>query len=204
MPGEPERSEWVLASHNTGKLLELRALLTGLPLVLRTAPELDLAEPSETGATFESNAELKARAVASGAGVPALSDDSGVEVDALGGAPGIYTARWAGPTKDFAIARRRVYEELCALGPNADMRATFVSVLCVAYPEGATHTFRGQTRGKLVWPERGELGFGFEPMFLPDGYAITYGEMTPEHRLRVNARAQAARKLRAALFNDDT
>jgi XTP/dITP diphosphohydrolase len=192
--------DWVLASHNEGKLRELGALLTGLPVRLRTAPELELPEPEETGSTFEANATLKAVAAARATGCPALSDDSGVEVDALGGEPGIHTRSWAGPEGDFAVARRRVEESLTALGPDVSRRATYLCVLCVAWPDGATRTFRGQTRGNLVWPVRGTLGHGFEPMFLPDGYAITYGEMTPEHRLRVNARASAMRQLVAALF----
>jgi len=196
----PQTQDWVLASHNEGKLRELGALLAGFPVRLRTAPELELAEPEETGSTFEANATLKAVAAARATGCPALSDDSGVEVDALGGEPGIHTRSWAGPEGDFAVARRRVQEQLIALGPSASRRATYVCVLCVGWPNGTTQTFRGQTRGTLVWPVRGTLGHGFEPMFLPDGYAVTYGEMTPEHRMRVNARAAAMRQLIAALF----
>lgn len=195
------REEWVLASHNEGKVRELGRLFADLPVLFRSAAELELPEPEETGATFEANAELKARAAASATGLPALADDSGVEVLALGGEPGIHTARWAGPGRDFDIARRRVQARLEEIGHGASRRAVYVCVLCLAWPGGGTQVFRGDTGGVLVWPIRGELGHGFEPMFLPDGYAITYGEMTPEHRARVNARAQAIRKLRERLFS---
>jgi len=195
-----QRYEWVLASHNEGKVRELNALFAGLPVVLRAAEDLELPEPEETGTTFEANAELKALAAARAAGQPAVSDDSGVAVHALGGEPGIHTGRWAGDERDFELARRRVQDRLTEVGPQASRRATYVCVLCVAWPDGRTCTVRGETLGTLVWPVRGDLGHGFEPMFLPDGYAITYGEMTPKHRLRVNARAAAMRKLEQALF----
>ncbi len=191
---------WVLASHNAGKLREIRGLFESLPVELTNAGDLGLAEPEETGATFEANAALKARAAADATGMVALADDSGVEVHALGGEPGIYTARWAGPDRDFAIARQRVQDRLSALGDHASRRATYVCVFAVAWPDGRTRCFRGDTRGTLVWPVRGTLGAGFEPMFLPDGYAITYGEMQPEQRARVNARAQAIRLLAHELF----
>ena len=194
------RYEWVLASHNEGKVRELNALFAGLPVVLRAAEDLELPEPEETGTTFEANAELKALAAARAAGQPAVSDDSGVAVHALGGEPGIHTGRWAGDERDFELARRRVQDRLTEVGPQASRRATYVCVLCVAWPDGRTCTVRGETLGTLVWPVRGDLGHGFEPMFLPDGYAITYGEMTPKHRLRVNARGAAMRKLEQALF----
>jgi XTP/dITP diphosphohydrolase len=194
------RYEWVLASHNEGKVRELNALFAGLPVVLRAAEDLELPEPEETGTTFEANAELKALAAARAAGQPAVSDDSGVAVHALGGEPGIHTGRWAGDERDFELACRRVQDRLTEVGPQASRRATYVCVLCVAWPDGRTCTVRGETLGTLVWPVRGDLGHGFEPMFLPDGYAITYGEMTPKHRLRVNARAAAMRKLEQALF----
>lgn len=194
------REDWVLASHNAGKVDELNRLFADMPVNLKLAAELDLPEPEESGSTFEANAELKALAAAVATGLPALADDSGVEVHALGGEPGIHTGRWAGDKRDFDIARRRVRARLEELGPQVGHRATYVCVLCVAWPDGRTRTFRGEALGTLVWPIRGELGHGFEPMFLPDGYAITYGEMTPEHRLRVNARAAAIRKLREELF----
>lgn len=192
--------EWVLASHNAGKVREFRALFAELPIVLRTAGELELPEPEETGTTFEANAELKAVAAARATGQPALADDSGVAVHALGGEPGIHTGRWAGDGRDFELARRKVHDRLSRLGQGASRRATYVCVLCVAWPDSQICTVRGETFGTLVWPVRGDLGHGFEPMFLPDGYAITYGEMTPEHRLRVNARAAAMRKLEEIVF----
>lgn len=195
--------EWVLASHNAGKIRELKALFARLPVVLRAAEELDLPEPEETGTTFEANAELKALAAAKATGQPALSDDSGVAVHALGGEPGIHTGRWAGEGRDFELARRRVQDRLVEIGPEASRRATYVCVLCVAWPDGRACIVRGETLGTLVWPVRGDLGHGFEPMFLPDGYAITYGEMTPRHRLRVNARAAAMRKLKEGLFGPE-
>jgi XTP/dITP diphosphohydrolase len=196
-----DSARWVLASHNQGKLREIQALFQELPVELQNAGELGLPEPEETGTTFEANAELKAVAAAQATGLVALSDDSGVEVHALGGEPGVYTANWAGPKRDFAVARQRVEDRLQELGDDVSRRATYVCVFCVAWPDGRTRCFRGNTYGTLVWPIRGTLGFGFEPMFLPDGYAITYGEMQPEQRARVNARAQAMRRLREALFS---
>jgi len=191
---------WILATHNPGKVRELNALFADLPVTLRAAEELGLPEPEETGTTFEANAELKAIAASQSVGRPALADDSGVSVDALGGEPGVHTALWAGERRDFDVARRRVQRRLDEIGSEASRRATYVCVLCVAWPDGRTRTFRGETFGTLVWPIRGDLGHGFEPMFLPDGYAITYGEMSPQQRLRVNARAAAMRKLKEALF----
>jgi XTP/dITP diphosphohydrolase len=192
--------EWVLASHNAGKVRELKALFAELPVVLRAAGDLALPEPEETGTTFEENAKLKALAAARATGQPSVADDSGVAVHALAGEPGIHTARWAGEQRDFELARRRVEDRLAEIGPEPSRRATYICVLCVAWPDGRTCLFRGETFGLLVWPVRGDLGHGFEPMFLPDGYAITYGEMTPQYRLRVNARAAAMRKLEEALF----
>ncbi|MEM8609291.1 MAG: non-canonical purine NTP pyrophosphatase [Myxococcota bacterium] len=193
-------ASWVIASHNQGKLGELRTLLGQRPVSLQLAPALELPVPDETGSTFEDNAILKAVAAMNATGLPALSDDSGVVVHALGGRPGIDTALWAGRERDFAIARRRVQDELDALGPNASRRTTWVTVLCLALPDGAVETFRGETHGALVWPTRPDTGAGFEPMFLPDGFAVTYAEMTPALRRRVNARAQAMRKLERATF----
>jgi XTP/dITP diphosphohydrolase len=192
--------DWVLASHNAGKIREFERLFSEIPVRLLPAPTLDLPEPEETGTTFEANAKLKASLAARASGLPALADDSGVAAHALGGEPGIHTGRWAGDTRDFDIARRRVQERLSGLGTDVDRRATYVCVLCVAWPDGRALTFRGETQGTLIWPIRGDLGHGFEPMFLPDGYAITYGEMTPEHRARVNARAVATRQMTRALF----
>lgn len=195
----PKR-RWVLASHNPGKIDELMALFEKTPVELCTPDAFDLLEPEETGTTFEANAALKASAAMNATGMVALADDSGVEAHALDGKPGIHTARWAGPDKDFAIARERLERDLTELGPTVNRRATYVCVLCVARPNACIETYRGETHGVLVWPPRGDLGHGFEPMFLPDGYAITYGEMTTAQRLQANARAQAMRKLAAVSF----
>jgi XTP/dITP diphosphohydrolase len=192
--------DWVLATHNSGKTRELQDLFMKLPVRLLSAKDLALPEPEETGTTFEANAELKAIAAAQATGRVAIADDSGVAVHALGGEPGIHTARWAGEGRDFDIARRRVDARLRELGEGVSRRATYVCVLCVAWPDGSARTFRGESLGTLVWPIRGDLGHGFEPMFLPDGFAMTYGEMTPDQRRRVNARAAAMRRLEEALF----
>lgn len=169
----------VVASHNPGKVREIGELLAPLGLSAVSAGELALAEPQETGDTYEANAALKALAAARASGRAALADDSGLSVDALDGQPGIHSARWAGPERDFMLAMRRVEEALRARGarnPEA-RRARFVSVLCLAFPDGETHLFRGEVTGTLVWPPRGEKGFGYDPMFLPDGHALTFGEM---------------------------
>jgi XTP/dITP diphosphohydrolase len=169
----------VVATHNKGKLREIEELVRPFGLKVTSAGALGLPEPEETGTTFESNAELKAVAAAKASGLPALADDSGLAVDALGGEPGIYSARWAGPDKDFARAMRLVEERLEIAGAltPAKRTARFVAALCLAFPEGATETWRGEVEGTLVWPPRGDQGFGYDPMFLPDGYDRTFGEM---------------------------
>src|SRR6266851_6580547 len=171
-PGE----RLVIASHNPGKLDEIAALLAPFGIETIGAGTLGLPEPEETGASFEENAALKARSAAEAAGLLALADDSGLVVPALGGAPGIYSARWAGPDKDFRIAMTRVQRELGA----KDRRAHFVAVLALGSPDGRLTTFRGEAHGQLIWPPRGERGFGYDPMFVPDGYEATFGEMGPE------------------------
>jgi XTP/dITP diphosphohydrolase len=188
----------VLASHNPGKLREIGALLEPFGVSVRSAAELGLPEPEETGATFSANAEIKARAAADGSGLPALADDSGLAVDALDGAPGIRSARWAGPGKDFAVAMRRVED---ALAGNPDRRAQFVCALALCRPNGACGIFEGIVHGRLVWPPRGSRGFGYDPMFVPDGYDVTFGEMDPEHKHRISHRAEAFRKLVEACFS---
>jgi XTP/dITP diphosphohydrolase len=184
----------VIASHNPGKLDEFVVLLG--PFGVRTigAAALGLAEPEETGASFEENAELKARLAAEAAHLPALADDSGLVVPAIGGAPGIYSARWAGPDKDFSTAMARVQREL-GMG---DRRAHFVAVLALAFPDGEVSTFRGEAHGHLIWPPRGERGFGYDPMFVPDGYEETFGEMGPDLKHQISHRARAFAKLVAA------
>ncbi|MGQ7790800.1 RdgB/HAM1 family non-canonical purine NTP pyrophosphatase [Faunimonas sp. B44] len=174
----------VVASHNPGKVREIRELLAPFGFEVRAAGELDLDEPEETGTTFEENAILKARAAAEASGLPALADDSGLAVDALGGEPGIYSARWAGEDKDFARAMRNVEEKLQAAGATAPERRSgqFVCVLALAFPGGEVRTFPGIVPGTLVWPPRGHQGFGYDPMFLPDGESRTFGEMSAEEK----------------------
>ena len=187
----------VVASHNAGKVREIEDLLRPFAVECVSAAALGLAEPEETGATFEANAELKARAAAGASGLPALADDSGLAVAALGGDPGIYSARWAGPAKDFAAAMRKVEDGLAGA---ASRDARFVAVLCLAWPDGHVESFRGEVGGTLVWPPRGSKGFGYDPMFLPGGRSQTFGEMEPDEKHAISHRADAFRKLVAACF----
>lgn len=171
----------VVASHNKGKIREINELIAPFGLSAQSAAELSLDEPEETGTTFEANALLKAKAAAEATGYPALADDSGFAVAALDGDPGIYSARWGGPDRDFARAMRTVKERLEAFG-SADTRAHFVACLCVAWPDGHHEMFRGEVHGNLVWPPRGDQGFGYDPMFLPEGHSKTFGEMSAEEK----------------------
>jgi XTP/dITP diphosphohydrolase len=189
----------VIASHNAGKVREIAELLAPYGVDVVSAAQLDLPEPEETATTFIGNAELKARAAAAAAGRPALADDSGLVVPALDGAPGIYSARWAGPTKDFAIAMARVQHDLEA-SSGADRRAYFVAALSLCWPDGHCESFEGRVDGRLVWPPRGSMGFGYDPMFVPDGHAITFGEMEPAAKHAISHRADAFRQLTAACF----
>ena len=182
----------IIASHNAGKVREINALLQPFGVTVRSAGELGLPEPEETGNTFTANAMLKAEAAAMAAQLPALSDDSGLAVDALDGAPGIYSARWGGPKKDFDAAMRKVEDKLALKDSRA---AHFVCALALAWPDGHIETFEGWVHGTLVWPPRGTLGFGYDPMFLPDGRDETFGEMDQEAKHRINHRADAFRKL---------
>ena len=191
--------ELVIATHNPGKLEEIAALLAPFGVAVVGAAELGLDEPKETGLSFTENAEIKARAAAAAAGRPALADDSGLAVAALGGAPGIYSARWAGPAGDFGAAMARVEAEL---GDARDRRAQFVAALALAWPDGHCETFEGRVDGTLVAPPRGARGFGYDPMFLPDGHAETFGEMKPIEKHRISHRAEAFHKLIAACFED--
>ena len=186
----------VIASHNTGKVVEITALLAPYRVDISGAAELGLAEPEETGATFEANAALKAHAAAQTTALPALADDSGLVVPALGGAPGIYSARWAGPSRDFAVAMERVHREL----GGKDRRASFVSVLALTWPDGEEALFRGEAHGRLTWPPRGDNGFGYDPIFIPEDSDITYGEMTLTEKFATDHRARAFAKLVAACF----
>lgn len=186
----------VIASHNPGKVEEIEALLMPYGVAAIGAGALGLPEPEETGASFEANAALKARAAAAASGLPALADDSGLVVPALDGAPGLYSARWAGPTKDFRIAMERVQ---CELGDKS-RQAHFVAVLALGWPDGGIETFRGEIHGRLTWPPRGERGFGYDPIFVPDGYDETFGEIDPELKHRISHRARAFAKLVEACF----
>src|SRR6266511_6439884 len=170
----------VIATHNPGKLAEMRELLAPHGVEAISAGELGLGEPEETGQTFRANAAIKAIAAAKAAQLPAFADDSGLVVDALDGAPGIYSARWAGPTKDFRRAMQAVEDKLRERGAHArgQRKAQFVCALCLAWPDGHLEEFDAAVPGTLVWPPRGDKGFGYDPMFLPDGHALTFGEMT--------------------------
>ncbi len=181
----------VVASHNPGKVREIAELLAPFGVETRPAAEMNLPEPAETGASFAANAELKARSAAR-SGLPALADDSGLVVAALEGQPGIHSARWAGPKKDFGRAMQKVE---AALKGKADRRAHFSCVLALCWPDGHVESFGGVVRGKLVWPPRGDRGFGYDPMFVPDGYAETFGEMEPREKHNISHRARAFRKL---------
>jgi XTP/dITP diphosphohydrolase len=186
----------VVASHNAGKVREIAALLAPLGVEAVSAGELGLPEPEETETTFAGNAALKARAAAAASGLPALADDSGLEVFALGGDPGVYSARWAGPDKDFNAAMARVWEGLQGV---QDLSARFVCALALAEPGGAVDVFEGEARGVIVWPPRGGKGFGYDPMFAPVGHTRTFGEMSHEEKLPLTHRARAFEKLLAAL-----
>lgn len=185
----------VVASHNKGKLVEIDDLVGPYGLVTVSAGALRINEPEETEATFIGNARLKALHSAHAAGLPALADDSGLEVHALAGAPGIYSARWAGPAKDFQVAMKKVADELAARAAwqTSAPTANFVSALALAWPDGHCETFEGKVFGTLVWPPRGNRGFGYDPMFLPDGEVETYGEMEPARKHATSHRARAFR-----------
>jgi XTP/dITP diphosphohydrolase len=185
----------VIASRNPGKVREIGDLLRPLGIETVGAAALGLVEPEETGHTFTENAALKACAAARGANMPALADDSGLAVVALEGAPGIYSARWAGPKKDFALAMRKVED---ALQGKSDRRAAFVAALALAWPDGRCEVFEGKVEGTLVWPPRGDKGFGYDPIFVPEGHTITFGEMEPAKKHTMSHRARAFAKLVAA------
>jgi len=197
----------VIATHNPGKLREMRELLAPYGIDAISASEMGLREPEETGATFAANARIKAEAAAFASGLPAFADDSGLVVDALGGEPGIHSARWAGPERDFAGAMKTIEDKLRERGAATptQRKAHFISALCVAWPDHHSEEFEGRVDGTLVWPPRGDQGFGYDPMFLPDGYTRTFGEMTSEEKhglpprgLGLSHRARAFRKLAEA------
>ncbi|MEX2618465.1 MAG: RdgB/HAM1 family non-canonical purine NTP pyrophosphatase [Alphaproteobacteria bacterium] len=187
----------VIASHNPGKVREIGALLAPFDADVVSAGDLGLPEPVEDGDSFIANAVIKAKAAAEGSGLPALADDSGLAVTALNGDPGIYSARWAGPEKDFGLAMTKVEK---ALGDAADRSAHFVCALALAWPDGHVETFEGTVSGALVWPPRGTRGFGYDPIFLPDGETEAFGEMDPDRKHAISHRADAFRKLVAGCF----
>jgi len=191
-------SRLVVATHNPGKVPEIAALLENR-FDLTTAGALGLAEPDETESTFTGNALLKARAAAQASGLIAIADDSGLSVRALEGQPGIYSARWAGPTKDFALAMEKVRKRLETSGSD-DLSAWFTSALAVAWPDGPAVVVEGQVHGDLVFPGRGTRGFGYDPIFRPAGHDLTFGEMEPAAKDAMSHRARAFQKLKAALF----
>ncbi len=172
-------TRFVLASHNKGKLREFEELFESFDFEIISAADLDLPEPDETGTSFAENARIKAHAAARASGLLALSDDSGLCVDALNGDPGVYTANWAGPGRDFSVGMRRVEDALQAAGAStpAQRRGSFNATLCLAHPDGRDALFEGAVTGTLVWPPRGDIGFGFDPVFMPDGFDITFGQM---------------------------
>jgi len=188
----------VVASHNKGKVREIEDLLAPFGFDVRGAAALGLAEPEETGLSFEDNALLKARAAAEASGLTALADDSGLSVTALGGAPGIYSARWAGKTKDFTVAMARVERELKEKSA-ADFSSKFVCALALASPSGETETFRGEVEGHLVFPPRGTKGFGYDPIFVANGMTETFAEIDPAAKHAMSHRAKAFEKFVAAL-----
>ncbi|MCF4166719.1 RdgB/HAM1 family non-canonical purine NTP pyrophosphatase [Zavarzinia compransoris] len=187
----------VVASHNKGKVREIGDLLAPFGIAPVSAGSLGLPEPEETETTFAGNAELKARAAALASGLPALADDSGLSVEALGGDPGVYSARWAGPSKDFAVAMEKIealLREKGALTPDA-RRAWFTCALSLARPDGTCTTFVGEVHGHLVWPPRGTNGFGYDPVFQADGMDVTFGEMEPAAKHAISHRARAFAQL---------
>jgi XTP/dITP diphosphohydrolase len=186
-------NELVLASHNAGKLREIAALVAPLGIHARSAAELNVDEPEETGLTFAENAILKARNAAEKTNLPALSDDSGMAIPALDGAPGIYSARWSGPDKDFSVAFERIQKELSEkrIDPNGGVAAQFICALCLYMPDGQAHVFEGRIDGTLTFPPRGNHGFGYDPIFIPEGEMQSFGEIMPERKHAMSHRARA-------------
>ena len=178
----------VIASHNQGKVREVRDLLSPYVETVYSANDLSLPEPEETGSTFAENAELKARTATKNSGFPALADDSGLVVPSLGGAPGIYSSRWSGVNKDFYSAMKKIESQLKG---KEDRQAYFVCALSLSWSDGHVETVKGNITGKLIWPPKGDLGFGYDPIFVPNGYNISFGEMDPEKKHKISHRAKA-------------
>jgi len=202
MPHRRIAGRLVIATHNPGKLVEMRGLLAPYGIEATSAGELKLSEPNETGMTFRDNARIKADAAARAAGLPAFADDSGLAIDALDGAPGIYSARWAGADKDFRRAMHEVETRLQERGARTPerRRAHFICALCVAWPQGDREEFEGRVDGVLVWPPGGDNGFGYDPMFLPDGHARTFGEMSREEKHELPPRGKGLSHRARAFF----
>ncbi len=194
-----QESQLVIATHNKGKVREIAELLQPYVSKFMSAGELGLPEPEETADTFAGNAILKARAAALASGKCALADDSGLAVTALSGDPGIYSARWAGPDKDFNVAMKKVHD---ALGDAKDRSASFNCVLALAWPDGHTETFEGKIEGDIIWPPRGDKGFGYDPFFVPKGERRTYGEIEPQEKHKTSHRAKAFEKLKTVFQKD--
>jgi len=199
MPRRFTEGRLVVASHNAGKVTEIGDLLAPYDLDVVSAAELNLPEPEETGTTFVANAILKAEAAVQGSNLPCLADDSGLAVAGLEGDPGIYSARWAGPERDFKAAMALVNDKL---GDNPNRRAYFISVLSLAWPDGHMENFEGRVYGTLVWPPRGRCGFGYDSMFMPDGHDKTFGEIPYDEKQRISHRAAAFQKLINGCFRD--
>jgi XTP/dITP diphosphohydrolase len=198
-----EGDRLVVATHNPGKRAELEELLAPFGVTLASAAALGLEEPEETGATFALNARIKADAAMHASGLPALADDSGLEVRALGGRPGVHSARWAGPGRDFGQAMRRIHDELDAQPGGfaaADRRAAFVAALCLAFPDGRRIEVEGRCEGLVVWPARGAGGFGYDPIFQPEGERRTFAELEPQAKHAIGHRGRALRALVRACF----
>ena len=187
----------VIASHNKGKVREIGALLAPFGVDAISAGDLNLPEPVEDGSSFIANAEIKALAAARASSLPALADDSGIEINALGGGPGIYSARYAGPDKDFAVAMERVHKEI---GDNPDTGANFTCALTLAWPDGQSESFEGKVFGNITWPMRGDKGFGYDPIFVPTGHTATFAEMDPADKHAMSHRANAFNLLIDACF----
>ncbi|MEE9139852.1 MAG: RdgB/HAM1 family non-canonical purine NTP pyrophosphatase [Alphaproteobacteria bacterium] len=197
MPRRLEGGKLVVASHNPGKVREIAELLAPYGVEVASARDFGLPEPQESGASFRDNAEIKARAAATATGLPALADDSGLVVPALGGAPGVQSARWAGPERNFGAAMERLERELQG---KAERGAHFVCALSVCWPDGVCETFEGRVDGRLVWPPRGTRGFGYDPVFRPDGFEVTFAEMDPAEKHAISHRARAFAKFAAAFL----
>lgn len=194
----------VLATHNNGKLSEFKALMAPYGVDVVSVGQLGLPVPEETGTTFVENARIKALAALEATGLPAIADDSGLCIEALGGAPGVYTADWSGPTRDWDVAMQKAQDELLAVAATepAQRRGSFVSVLSVVWPDGHSETFEGRADGTLVWPTRGEHGHGYDPMFQPDGSDKTFAEMTEAQKNTISHRARSFQKLAEACLKD--